>query len=78
MEKTATRTTDAAVLYMDGNGRLTCSALKCAGMTAHFSGMKRDLNGARIVRLTPKAASEFEAACGVRPSCESCGAQAKA
>ena len=71
-------TSEPPILYSDGNGRLTCSALKCAGMTAHFSGMKRDLNGARILRMTQKAARDFKASVGEWPACESCGAPAKA
>lgn len=63
-------------LFMDGDGRLTCSALECAGATAHFSAMKRDLSGAEIVRLTPEAAREFAAMTGEWPRCESCGCEA--
>jgi len=61
---------DSKTLYMDGNGRMTCEALACAGMTAHFSGMTRDLNGAPMACVTPDDARDFETATGQWPACE--------
>ena len=61
---------DAAHLYLGDNGRCFCGALKCAGMTAHFSG--RDLSGQRVMQLRPEDnnAPGLEAP-GFR--CETCG-----
>lgn len=63
-------------LYMDGNGRITCADLKCAGMTAHFSGMKRDLYGAPIERVSVDTVREFMALGFGVPKCEGCGSEA--
>lgn len=64
----------ATQLYMGDNGRLTCKELRCAGMTAHFNGMKTDLSGTPFVKVRPEEIEEFVEACGVEPTCESCGA----
>lgn len=64
----------ATQLYIEANGRITCAELRCAGMTAHFSGMKTDLHGATIDKMTPEWAKAFEDAYGAPPSCESCDA----
>lgn len=63
-----------AALYFGDNGRLTCSALHCAGMTAHFSKMRTDLSGGEMQRLTEQDAQGFKNVTGVDPTCESCGA----
>ena len=60
-------------LYLGDNGRLTCGALRCAGMTAHFSG--RGISGRKVTRFTARDAAEFRAM-GLEPRCESCGATA--
>lgn len=61
-------------LWIGDNGRLTCGALRCAGMTAHASGMKRDLSGQRMRRVRAADVAEFEAA-GFKAKCEGCGAE---
>lgn len=61
-------------LYMEGNGRITCADLRCAGMTAHFNGMTADINGAWITALNAPMCEAFKATCGVEPTCECCGA----
>jgi hypothetical protein len=63
-------------LYMEGNGRITCADMKCAGATAHASGMKRDLNGARIRKVTPTDVKEWLLMVGEPMKCEGCGAEA--
>ena len=62
-------------LYIGDNARITCGDLRCAGMTAHFSKMKRDLSGGRMERVTIHYVREFEAM-GITPRCEGCGAEA--
>lgn len=62
-------------LFLGDNGRMTCADLKCAGMTAHFSKMKRDLSGGRMERVTLDYVREFSAL-GIAPACEGCGAEA--
>jgi len=52
-------------LYLGDNGRATCGALACAGMTAFYSG--RDLSGQRLARVTAQVAHAF----GL--TCEGCG-----
>ena len=63
-------------IWMDGNGRFSCSDLRCAGMTAHFNGMRHDLNGAQMEQVTLSDVREFNAL-GMTIKCESCGAQAQ-
>ncbi len=57
-------------LYLGDNGRCFCGALKCAGMTAHFTG--RDLSGQGVLELRRE---EVEAAglALVTFHCEGCG-----
>ena len=70
--RTATRTPalDEQELYLGDNGRCFCGALRCAGMTAHFSG--RDLSGQKVLHLTGEmvVANGFDADSF---ACESCG-----
>lgn len=65
----------ATALYLGDNGRMTCGDLKCAGMTAHFSGMTRDLSGQTMQRVTLDDVREF-GLMGIVPVCEGCGAEA--
>ena len=65
-------------LYLGDNGRLTCADLRCAGMTAHASGMTRDLSGQSMLRLTPAMVREMMrelAPHGLAVACEMCGAE---
>jgi hypothetical protein len=57
-------------LYLGDNGRCFCGALRCAGMTAHYTG--RDLSGQKIFPLTPAARA---AAPDVVFRCEGCGTE---
>lgn len=62
-------------LWMGDNGRITCSGLRCAGMTAHYAGMKHDLSGGAMERITLDDIREFSRM-GITPVCEGCGAEA--
>lgn len=63
-------------LYSGDNGRIVCGDLRCAGSTAHFSGMKRDLSGQRMRRMTLDDVREWDTY-GLGPmKCERCGAEA--
>lgn len=59
-------------LWIGDNGRITCK--DHAGVTAQCSGMRRDLSGGRMDRLTVADAREFATLTGVEPSCETCHA----
>lgn len=52
-------------LYLGDNGRAFCGTLRCAGMTAHYSG--RDLSGQKVEALTAQEAIDN----GIK--CERCG-----
>ena len=52
-------------LYLGDNGRCFCGALRCAGMSAHFTG--RDISGQRVYR--PSKADARKAGL----ACEGCG-----
>lgn len=57
-------------LYLGDNGRCFCGEMRCAGMTAFYSG--RDLSGQTLYRLRP----EDDKAPGLESDgfkCESCG-----
>jgi hypothetical protein len=41
----------AGRLYLGDNGRCFCGTLRCAGMTAYFTG--RDLSGMKVLALAP-------------------------
>ena len=58
---------NATTLYLGDNGRAFCGALRCAGMTAHYSG--RDLSGQPVAPLTAREAIDH----GI--TCEGCGMQ---
>jgi hypothetical protein len=64
------KTLDVNRLYLGDNGRCFCGEMRCAGMTAFFSG--KDISGQRLYRLRPKddKAPGMESA-GFR--CETCG-----
>jgi len=64
------KTLDVNRLYLGDNGRCFCGEMRCAGMTAFYSG--RDLSGQRVYRLKPEDANApgLEAP-GFR--CETCG-----
>lgn len=62
-------TNEMSRLWLDGNGRVTCDKVRCAGSTASGSGMKYDLNGAEMVEILPEMIAEL----GFEPRCESCG-----
>lgn len=59
---------DPVALYLGDNGRCFCDKLRCAGMTAHFTG--RDLSGQRVMRVDAATAKAH----GLR--CEGCKAGA--
>lgn len=59
----------ADTLYVGDNGRCFCGDLKCAGMTAFYTG--RDLSGLRLLALTPDMLMSDPTALAFR--CESCG-----
>lgn len=61
-------------LYVGDNGRITCGALRCAGATAHGSGMRRDLSGQRLVRVDAHYVDAWRRLTGGEPQCEACGA----
>jgi hypothetical protein len=52
-------------LYLGDNGRCFCGKLRCAGMTAHFTG--RDLSGQRVQAVDAASAAKY----GLR--CAGCG-----
>lgn len=56
-------------LYLGDNGRCFCGELRCAGMTAYYSG--RDLSGQKLMALTPEMLLSEPTALGFR--CEGCG-----
>lgn len=62
-------------LWMDGNGRISCSDLRCAGQTAHANNMTYDLNGAEMVPVDLAVVKEFQSA-GLTAKCETCRAEA--
>jgi hypothetical protein len=58
----------ADTLYIGDNGRCFCGELKCAGMTAHFTG--RDLSGQKVLALTSDVLMSDPSALTFK--CESC------
>lgn len=63
-------------LFSGDNGRIVCADLRCAGATAHLSGMKRDLSGQRMRRMTLADVREWDTY-GIGPmKCEICGSEA--
>lgn len=60
-------------LWLGDNGRCTCADLRCAGSTAHASGMLHDLSGTLFLEVTPEIVREAEEM-GVPLRCERCGA----
>lgn len=74
MANTETRLTpklDATELYLGDNGRCFCGSLRCAGMTAHFTG--RDLSGQKVAKITLRDNEALVAAIGRSFACETCG-----
>ena len=63
----------ADALYLGDNGRVFCGALRCAGMTAHFTG--HDLSGHRVSRITARITRAWLAEIGHAPECEGCKVQ---
>ena len=61
-------------LYYGDNGRITCGDLRCSGMTAFYSKMKRDMSGQKMAKVTPEDVRGFEAV-GLKCKCETCGAE---
>ncbi len=59
----------SGMLYLGDNGRCFCGTLRCAGMSAHFTG--RDISGQEVLALTPEVLAADPAAESVR--CEGCG-----
>lgn len=66
-----TTRTGATRLWINGNGRVTCDNVRCAGQTAVSSGMRHDLNGAELMEITAdvRGLMDFE------PRCENCRAR---
>jgi hypothetical protein len=67
--KNATKTLDPTALYLGDNGRAFCGALKCAGMTAHFTG--RTLSGDQVALVPARDAQDYGLcceSCGMKPS----------
>ena len=64
-----------STLYLGDNGRCFCGALRCAGMTARFTG--RDLSGQRVLPLVGKTLDAARAE-GLDPKSEMCGKTAAA
>jgi hypothetical protein len=66
-------------LYSDGNGRMVCSKLACAGGAMFYSKFKTDLHGAKVIKVTAKFVADMKATMahygkfGWVPKCESCG-----
>lgn len=58
-------------LYLGDNGRAFCGALRCAGMSSHFTG--RDLSGQKVYKVTREDLAAFKAETGHMIRCESCG-----
>lgn len=56
-------------LYIGDNGRIFCK--DCAGVTARSSGMKRDLSGAKIVKVTQDELDYWIREFGEPMKCES-------
>lgn len=59
-------------LWIDGNGRVTCNKIRCAGQTAVSNSMRYDLNDAELLQITPEVAEMMGEDV---PCCENCGAQ---
>lgn len=64
------------VLYFGDNGRITCGSLRCAGMTAHFTG--RATSGQRVKRVSDADNQMFVAEFGAPACCEICKRQYEA
>lgn len=62
---------DVARLYIGDNGRIFCGALRCAGMSAHFTG--RTIAGQRVRRITDAYARAWPTQELGPVRCESCG-----
>ena len=60
-------------LYVGDNGRIFCKC--CAGQAARSSGMKRDLRGTKILKITEADQLDWVKEFGERMTCESCSAQ---
>lgn len=58
-------------LWIDGNGRITCDRIHCAGQTAVASGMRYDLNGAELLEITADILPLLDS----DPQCENCHAK---
>jgi hypothetical protein len=58
------------VLYFGDNGRITCGSLRCAGMSAFYSG--RTISGQRVKRVTRDDNALFVAEFGEPACCEVC------
>jgi len=71
--KTPTPKLSPTTLYHGDNGRIFCGALRCAGVSSHYTG--RDISGQRVEPVGPEAAAEF-ASYGLTLKCEGCGAVA--
>ena len=64
-------------LYLGDNGRVTCSKMGCAGMTAFYAGMRSDLSGGPMDALSVDDVRAMEAALsdrGLKVTCQTCGA----
>ena len=60
----------AKELYEGFNGRIICKA--CAGATARASGMRRDINGAKIYKITDADRQDWLKTIGAPMRCEGC------
>ncbi len=61
---------DPNKLYWGDNYRITCGKLRCAGMSAHFSG--RTISGQRAMPVTRAELAALKAE-GTPAKCETCG-----
>ena len=61
-------------IYFGDNGRLHCGALRCAGMSAHFTGVA--LDGALVTPVRQDDVDAWLSEFGERPKCETCGLEA--
>lgn len=61
-------------IYLGDNGRCFCGRLRCAGMTAHFTG--RDLSGQKVHRVTDADRQELRRD-GIELVCETCRAEGR-
>ena len=66
-------------LYIDGNGRITCSKVTCAGSAMFYSKFKTDLHGAKVLKVNAQFVKDWKmtqahyVSLADGPKCESCG-----